>query len=159
VYRDTSADYDQPFYCNFTFGTGTDEPWVSTINLLARRKASPQQRHTEKFLAAELRRAPAKPHKLILGGPLHVGEQHTQTSLQQTTIAPRRVEYLYSGGNWNVNYTYSPVRFQPPNGTVKTELVTLITGHGTPPLRTTITHTDHPDDRFFIVGLNVRLNG
>jgi hypothetical protein len=69
------------------------------------------------------------------------------------------VEYLYSGGNWNVNYTYSPVRFQPPNGTVNTELVTPITGHGTLSPRTTITHTDHPDDRFFIVGLNVRLNG
>jgi hypothetical protein len=145
VDRHTPADYDQPFYCNFTFGTGTDEPWVSTINLLARRKAS-QQGHTETDLAAEVHRAPSKPHKLILGKPLHVaGEQQlTQTSLQQSTIAPRRVEYLYSGGNWNVNYTYSPVRFQPPTGTVKTELVTVITGHGTlspttaaapPPLR------------------------
>jgi hypothetical protein len=127
-----TADYDKPYYCNFTFGTGTNEPWVSTINLLAKRTS---QQPTVKLQADSY--WPGKDrHKLSLPDLTHFahGEHHASSEWddQRTRyIAPRHVQYLYSGGNWDVNYTYTPIQFQPPNGTVKTELVTIITGHGT----------------------------
>ena len=96
--------------CTFQINCGTTENWVPTVNLILSSEANPNN-----YLQKEDEQQ----------------QWHSLPKKASSKLIPFQIVPLYEGGTFDQTYNNrTPIVFTPSTGTVKVELVSVITGHG-----------------------------